>query len=371
MIAGHATREGTAKFAGWAVGKKGVDKRHFREFRGLSLSSLGIGTYLGDVDAETDRLVDEAILQSVSSGAVNVVDTAINYRFQRAERSAGRALTRLAGNDETGGREGLLVCTKNGYLTSDGELSLDFWSYIHKEFIKPGKLKRDEIAGEAHSMALPFLKDQLDRSLKNLGVECVDVLYLHNAAESWLAEIGYRRFIEKLSEVFALYEEERKRGRILYYGMATWSCLRVGKDEPEHVNLDDVVDVAREVGGEEHGFRFVQLPFNVAMNEALTQKSQRIADEPLTTFDAASRLGVGVFTSVPLSQARLLNQTRVPELEGSRALSLIQFARSAHPAILAPLIGQKSPEHVKENLRIATMPPLGEAEFKEAYRGLV
>jgi aryl-alcohol dehydrogenase-like predicted oxidoreductase len=371
LVAGHATPAGTSKFAEWAVSRKGVDRSHFREFRGLSLSSLGIGTYLGDVDAETDRLVEDAILQSVSSGAVNVVDTAINYRFQRAERSAGRALARFAGNEDFGGREALIVCTKNGYLSADGELSMDFWSYIHREYIKPGKLKQDEIAGEAHSMALPFLRDQLQRSLANLGLDCVDVLYLHNAAESWLAEIGYRRFIEKLSEVFAFYEGERKKERLLYYGMATWSCLRVGKDEPEHVNLDDVVDVAKEVGGVEHGFRFVQLPFNVAMNEALTQKNQRIADEPLTTFEAARRLGVGVFTSAPLSQARLLNHTRVPELGGSKALSLIQFARSAHPAILAPLIGQKNPEHVEENLRISTMPPLSESEFKETYRGLV
>ncbi|HYR04003.1 MAG TPA: aldo/keto reductase [Nitrososphaerales archaeon] len=371
MIAGHATQSCTSQFADWAVGQRGADRGHFRGFCGLSLSSLGIGTYLGDVDSETDRLVEDAITQSVSSGAVNVIDTAINYRLQRAERSAGRALGRLAGDQVPGGREGLFVCTKNGYLSSDGELSMDFWSYIHTEFIKTGKLKPGEIAGEAHSMAIPFLKDQLRRSLTNLGLDCVDVLYLHNAAESWLPEIGYRRFIEKLQEVFTLYEDERRKGRIMYYGMATWSCLRVKKGEVEHVNLDDVVDVAKGVGGEEHGFRFVQLPFNVAMNEALTQRSQRIADEPLTAFEAAKRLGVGVFTSAPLSQARLLNHTRVPELLGSKALSLIQFARSAHPAVVAPLIGQKGPEHTKENLRIATIPPLDEPQFKETYQGLI
>jgi aryl-alcohol dehydrogenase-like predicted oxidoreductase len=369
--AGHATRAGTSRFAEWAVAEKGVNGKHFREFCGLQLSSLGIGTYLGGVDGETDRLVEDAVFQSVSSGAVNVVDTAINYRLQRAERSVGRALAHLASEDGTGEREAVFVCTKNGYLSSDGELPSDFWTYIHNEFIKPGKLKPEEIAGEAHSMAVPFLKDQLQRSLANLGLECVDLLYLHNAAESWLAELGYRRFIEKLWEVFTAYEDERKRGRILYYGMASWSCFRVKRGEAEHVNLDDVVDVARGVGGEDHGFRFVQLPFNVAMNEALTQGNQRIADEPLTTFDAAGRLGVGVFTSAPLSQARLLGHTRVPELEGSKALSLIQFARSAHPAVVAPLIGQKNPEHVRENLRIAMTPPLNETEFKETYKGLI
>jgi aryl-alcohol dehydrogenase-like predicted oxidoreductase len=379
LIPGHATQEGTSKFAEWAVSSKGVDHAHFREFRGLRLSSLGIGTYLGDADTETDVRVKDAILQSVSSGAVNVIDTAINYRLQRAERSVGRAVVAsLAGgsdDDDTrpkGGRQALLVCSKNGYLSSDGELSTDFWTYIHDEFIGPGKLKPGEIAGEAHSMAIPFLREQLRRSSANLGLECVDVLYLHNAAESWLAELGYRRFIDKLWDVFKTYEDERKAGRILYYGMASWSCFRAERGEEGHVNLDDVLDVAESVGGgeEEHGFRFVQLPFNVAMSEALTQKNQRIADEPLTTFEAARRLGVGIFTSAPLSQARLLAHTRILGLQGSKALALLQFARSAHPAVIAPLIGQKDPRHISENLRIATIPPFSESEFKGRYDGL-
>ena len=161
------------------------------------------------------------------------------------------------------------------------------------------------------------------------------MLYLHNAAESWLAELGYRRFIEKLWEVFTLYEEERKRGRILYYGMATWSCLRVSEGESRarepgrRGRRGEGASAERSTASGSCSF-----PFNVAMNEALTQKNQRIADEPLTTFEAAKRLGVGVFTSVPLSQGRLLSHTRVPELEGSKALSLIQFARSAHPAVV-------------------------------------
>lgn len=346
---------------------------HFTEFCGLRLSSLGIGTYLGDVDAETDRLVEEAIVLSVSSGAVNVIDTAINYRLQRAERSVGRALSRLAATagGKGIGREDLLVCTKNGYLSSDGELSSDFWSYIHDEFIRRGKLKPEEIAGEAHAMAIPFLKEQLKRSLANLSLASVDVVYLHNAAESWLAEMGYRRFIERLSDVFSLYEDARRQRQILYYGIASWSCFRVKPGEPEHLNLDDVVDAAKNVGGEEHGFRFVQLPFNLAMNEALTERNQRIADEPLTMFEAARRLGVGVFTSAPLAQGRLLGDARLPPLEGSKALSLLQFARSANPGVIAPLIGQKDPRHIDDNLRIAMTPRLQKSEFEERYGGLV
>jgi aryl-alcohol dehydrogenase-like predicted oxidoreductase len=269
------------------------------------------------------------------------------------------------------GRDGVFIGTKNGYLTSDADIQSDFWSYVQRELIKPGKLKPEEIAGEIHSMSPAFLRDQFERSIKNLGMHCIDLLYLHNASESWLPEVGYRRFLERLADVFSVYEEERRNGRLGYYGLATWSSLRVSKDDPEHVNLDDVVDVARTVSGDDHGFRFIQLPFNIAMSEALLVKNQRIADEPLTAFEAASRLGLGVFTSAPLAEGRLLGHTRVPEVGGSRALSLLQFARSAHPSIVAPLVGQKDPRHIVENLGLARIPPLDRDQFRMTYGSLL
>jgi aryl-alcohol dehydrogenase-like predicted oxidoreductase len=368
-IAGFATPDGTRRYRDEALGKQ-IDVGHFRTFDSLSLSSLGVGTYLGDADSETDSLVEEAVYKSVITGAVNVIDTAINYRFQKAERAIGRALGRLAARDRNG-RERFLVCTKNGYLTSDADITADFWSYIQKELIRPGKLKVEEIAGDVHAMSTGFLRDQFERSLRNLGVETLDLMYLHNAAESWLPEIGYRRFLERLADVFSYYEKERAKGRLRYYGLATWTCFRVPRGETEHLNLHDVVDVARNAGGEGHGFRFIQLPFNPAMNEALILKNQRMADEHLTTFEAAHRLGIGVVTSAPFGEGRLLNHPKIPKLSGSRALSLLQFARSASPVVIAPLVGQKDPQHVKENLRIAEIPPLTAQEFTLMYGPLL
>ena len=118
-------------------------------------------------------------------------------------------------------------------------------------------------------MSVPFLRDQFERSIKNLGVETIDLLYLHNPAESWLPDIGVRRFLERLEAAFMSYEQEREKGRLRYYGLATWTCFRVPGRSQERLNLDDVVDVARNVGGSDHGFRFIQLPLNIAMNEAL------------------------------------------------------------------------------------------------------
>ena len=90
MISGYATSDGTQKFAK----NSGINPVNFNDFQSLSLSNVGIGTYLGDPDNKTDELVTNAVKQSINSG-INVIDTAINYRSQKAERSVGKAISEL------------------------------------------------------------------------------------------------------------------------------------------------------------------------------------------------------------------------------------------------------------------------------------
>ncbi len=74
MFPGRATPEGTARFRDAADAAAG----HFRRSPdGLSLSSLGIGTYLGRDDARTDALYAGPVRCALQLG-LNVVDTAIN-----------------------------------------------------------------------------------------------------------------------------------------------------------------------------------------------------------------------------------------------------------------------------------------------------
>src|SRR5207302_2443438 len=104
--------------------------------------------------------------------------------------------------------------------------------------------------------------------------------------------------------VFSYYEDERRRGRLRYYGLATWNSFRVPNAHPEHLNLDDVVDVARNVGGGDHGFRFIQLPLNLEMTEAFI-RNQRMMDDHLSVLEADDRLGECIFTIAPLEHGRL------------------------------------------------------------------
>ena len=361
MISGHATPEGTSEFA---ASHPNVAHNHFKVFNGLALSSIGIGTYLGNPDDVTDSLVKEAVIKSVTLGT-NVIDTAINYRSQKAERSVGRAIAQLIEKDKAK-RQHLFISTKNGYITNDGDSKEDFWQNIQNTLVKTGTIKSGDISSGYHCMTTAFLKDQLERSLNNLGLECVDLMYLHNAAEGQLQDMSREEFMKKLGEVFGFYEGQRKEGKIRYYGMATWECFRVPKEHPQYLSVFEIAALAARVGGSQNGFRFIQLPYNMYYDQALTMKNQEKDGKPLTILDAASSLGIGVFTSVPLMQAKLLGPNILPKFGQLEKAShrALQFVRST-PGVIAPLVGQKSTPHVDENLELAKVPVLSETEFSE------
>jgi len=357
MISRFATSVGTKRFAQ----NSGVNQSNFNEFENLTLSNVGIGTYLGEPDSRTDELVTNAVKQSITSG-INVIDTAINYRAQKAERSVGKAISELI-QEEKISRDQIFLSTKNGYVTNDADVKLGFWEYVKEEYSQKGVIKEGDVTSGYHCMTPTYLSDQLDRSLKNLDLECVDLMYLHNAVEGQIKDVPKDKFLENLKSVFELYEQKRDEGKIKFYGMATWECFRVANDNPQYLSLEETVNMAKSVGGENHGFKFIQLPFNMHYDQALLGKTQTIGNDSVSVLEAATRLGIGVFTSVPFMQGRLLAPGAMPEFNelkpSSRAL---QFIRSS-PGVLAPLVGQKTSEHVSENLEIMKIPPIPEDEF--------
>ncbi|MCI4367520.1 MAG: aldo/keto reductase [Thermoplasmata archaeon] len=338
MLEGTATAAGTARFKDRSVADRGVPPGHFRMAPGgLTLSTLGLGTYLGRPDAATDLAVQDAVAVSVRSGRVNVVDTAINYRHQRAERSVGRGIAHLV-EQGVAPREELFIATKVGYLAPDGESALP----------------PDDIVDGVHSMAPGYLSDQIDRSRRNLGLETIDLLYLHNAADAQLPVVGPEEFRRRLVIAFERLEEHRESGHLQCYGLATWEVLRVPIGDPVHLALADLVEIAKEAGGSDHGFRFVQFPFNRSMPEAFERANQPVDGETVPLFEAARRLGIGCFTSVPLLQGQLTKGAKEGAM--TAAQSALQYARSV-PGTIGPLVGSKSPAHLAEDLGVASFPP--------------
>ncbi len=366
-LPGRATPAGTARFRDRAVKDRGLPFEHFRDGPGgLSLSSLGLGTYIGSPDGPTDVAVEQATIVCLTSGRVNVLDTAINYRYQRAERSVGRAVGRAIGQGAVA-REEVFVATKNGYLAPDGGQGPPSRDWVEQELLRPGVLSPEDVVDGCHAMSRSYLRHQFLRSRENLGVETIDLLYLHNAPDAQLPTVGPEVFLARLEEAFALYEELRDAGQLGGYGLATWDCLRTPAGSPGHFPLEAAVRLARKVGGEEHGLRFVQFPFSLAMPEAWTAPTQPVRGERLPVLSAAARLGLGCFTSVPLAQGRLarggLRRTGL-----SAAQTAIQFARSA-PGTLGPLVGMKRAEHLSEGLEVAGRRPWDLATFTSCVDG--
>jgi aryl-alcohol dehydrogenase-like predicted oxidoreductase len=373
LLLGHATPEGTKNFLENAVKNKGKPADHFRVFDKLYLSSIGMGTYLGKPDKKDDQSMENAVYNSIKSGGVNVVDTAINYRAMRSEKSVGRALLRLI-NDEIITRDQVFVSTKNGYITNDGDYpEIDVMEYLQRMFISNGVMRADDISSGYNVLNPNYLKRCIDKSLANLHLATLDLVYVHNPFESWYEDVSREHFFQLLSKVFEAYEEYRTLGKIRYYGMATWTCFRVPPDSKEYLSLEHVIKTAEKVGGlERHGFRFIQLPYNLAYSEALLLRNQTVGMENnLTILEAAEKLKIGVFTSIPLFQGRLL-RTKIPDYGGltDQISKLLQLVRSS-PSVIAPLVGQKEPNHVEQNLKISSISPLGPKEHKEAVEILM
>jgi len=321
---------------------------------GLQLSSIAIGTYLGNPDDATDAEYRAAIGAALSSG-VNVIDTAINYRCQRSERVIGDVLQEMI-SEQRIRRDEVVLCTKAGYLPLDGTPPASreaYEAYVRSEYIERGLLAQDDLVGGGHALAPAFILDQLDRSLRNLGVQAVDFFYLHNP-EQQLTSIAPDELRVRLRAAFEALEHCVSIGKIGKYGCATWSGLRLPAGSQGHLSLYDLAAIATEAGGRDHKFRVVQLPINLHMSEAVRVSTQRDPRGRLVhVTDAATELGIDLVASAPLMQGQLTRDLppQVREIFGSgtdaqRALS---FARTV-PAVLTAAVGMKQVSHVSENL---------------------
>ncbi len=354
--ANFATPEGTARYAS-RLNTTTADE-HFRQQHGLQISSIGLGTASGDANDATDEKYHQAITRAFELG-VNVIDSAINYRYQRSERVIGSALAQLFESGEAR-RDEVIIATKGGSLVFDEDPRRDNYSWIVENVIDKGLAQSDEIIGGLQCISPRFLADQLSTSLVNLGLGCIDIYYVHNP-ENQLKTASRKDFNDRMRKVFELLEHAAADGRLRIYGTATWNGYRQAPDVQTYLSLAEMVALAREVGGERHHFRAIQLPLSFAKPEAIIMTNQVVDGEPMPVLSAAALLDITVMCSAPIQQGQLANYLPpiVAELfEGltTDAQRAIQFVRST-PGVTTALVGMSSPAHVEEDLRVAQVPP--------------
>jgi aryl-alcohol dehydrogenase-like predicted oxidoreductase len=339
----------------------------------LIFSKLGLGTFNPEPYKEENYVFHyiESVKQSIRSG-INLIDTASNYRYGQSEKEIGIAIQEMIRAEEVK-REELIICSKGGFIQLDFPFPANPYTWIEENIIEKGLATKEEIELDQHCMSPDFLEWSCKKSLENLQVKSLDIYFLHNPEMQYL-RLGEKAFYKQIEKVFARFEKLVDEGLCNSYGVAVWNGFV--SQSGELINLKKLVDIAKKVGGENHRFRYIQTPFNMAKTHIYTQNTQSIDGEACTLLQAAFRLGVGVISSSSLLQMNLFKKSFSPEsgviLDKSMTLNsdiqlALQFVRST-PGIISSLFGSIKPLHVKQNVEISKVKSVPRAKYDLLYR---
>lgn len=369
----RATKEGTFGY----LKKFGNYSKDFYRFNGeLFFPSLGIGTYKPEPYKEDNYIVNysEAIKTALRNG-IHFIDTAINYRYQMSEREIGEALREMIKAREIT-REEVIITSKAGFIPLDFPFPDNPYGWIQETVVAPGLSTKEEIVIDQHCMTPKYLRWSCEQSLRNLSLETIDIFLLHNP-ETQLGYVERETFYGRIEAAFRLFEELRAENKIGAYGIAAWNGFLYEEDHTEYISLARIVEIARRIGGEEHGFKYLQSPFNMAKPHAYGYANQQCEDgKYYPLMHACARYDLSFLGSSSLLQKNLFKRPFAPKIgelmntvELSDVASALQFARSA--GAITAIFGAVEPAHVIDNTILAYLPDASaeamESLIRESY----
>ena len=352
LLPGRATGEGTRRF----TARQTCADDHFARPDELWLSSIALGTLRGNPGG-IDDLLYRSVVGDFLAWSGNVFNTALSDRMQTSERALGHALRRAI-REEAAARDELVIVSKGGQLTPDPEFLRDpsraqndlYSSYIDTGILDPSEVTR------GHSMAPRFLLDQIQRSLRNLGLETIDY-YLIQEPEIHLRALGADGFRTALHAAFEAMELAVSKGWIAAYGLSTWDGFLLPDSDRSHLSIVDLFDIALDVGSADHHLRALQLPYGLAMGEGAIVECQLGPDgHSRAILDSLEDTGTTVFASAPLYAGRLVGhiprfvRDAFPDAP-SDATTALQFVRST-ANVTSAVVGMREAAHVEDNMRL-------------------
>jgi aryl-alcohol dehydrogenase-like predicted oxidoreductase len=298
-------------------------------------STIGLGACreAGDEDPEVIAL-------AIRLGC-NVVDTAPHYHGGAHERAVGAAI-RLAGACQ---RDALVVSTKVGRvpeLVEHNRRTLGFGklkAYIEQQFIARGLFAWDDLAHSQHTFAPAYVRYSVERSLDRLGLDRVDCVFL-DAPELQLGIASRHGFASRMRAAFEMLESLCDARRVACYGIATAIPL----------DLEQLVELAREIAGARHRLRALQVPLSL-LQQGLLGTVARAAELGLHVVARGCLDGGSPGYRIPPALADLVGD--VPD-----ATAAIRWTRSA-PGVGTALFGSRDARHVRSNIAAAKLPLLG------------
>jgi len=237
------------------------------------LSRFGFGAYRISTPEHM-----EALKLALNSG-FTVIDTSTNYTDGMSEKIIGDVIQNFP-------RENILISSKAGYIQN---ADLEYFSSHNSEDVC-------RIGSNFQYCIHPgFLSKQLERSTERLKT-CPDVYLLHNP-EYYLRNKGRNAFKTAIFSAFEFLESCVSEGRIQSYGVSSniYGCLYSvdGRPNADGPRLSDLIGIAKQVGGQNHNFRHLQVPFNIFETGIFTN----ISENDQCVLDIAQENGIQVYVN--------------------------------------------------------------------------
>ncbi|SMG24148.1 aldo/keto reductase [Agreia pratensis] len=296
------------------------------------LSQIGLGGGpLGNFGSAISDEAAEATIERAWERGIRYFDTAPHYGLGLSERRLGAG---LAGRK----REDFVVSSKVGRLVVPAENPQEF---DDDGFAVPGDLAR------RWDFSFSGVERSLDESLERLGLDFIDVLFVHDPDQAWPGAAN-----EGLESLAALKAD----GRVKAVGVGTNSA--VGLDAHIEAGTVDVIMLANRYS-------------------LLTEDAVASVLEPAEAAGVAV-VAVGVFGTGLLASPRpragatleyraadadaLARATAIADICEAHGVDLPTAAMAyplLHPAVTAVALGMRSPEEVEQNVARATteVPP--------------
>jgi aryl-alcohol dehydrogenase-like predicted oxidoreductase len=281
------------------------------------LEKISFGTYRTTFQNPVHQ---EAINYALDNG-VKSIDTSSNYMYGEAEILIGQALQGRV-------REEFTIVSKGGYIQGS-----------NLERVKEGWLVKDLVEYDPncfHSISPMFLEDQIDNSLKRLQTPYIDTYLLHNPEYYLMTNLkgdATNEDIDKhhtimqmrIKKAFEFLESQVKLGKIKSYGISSNSFAKQ-KNDYHFLEYKNLIDYAIEVGGKEHHFKVIQLPFNMYEKDGVPsakyfhEKGIEVqANRPLNAFYMGGMLRLASYDSCEelpdlLEKVRKIKNKKLQEL---------------------------------------------------------
>ena len=250
---------------------------------GLLCHPLGFGSYR----ISNGIAVHKAALRHYLAQGGNLIDTSANYTDGSSETLIGEVIKEFR-------QSGPIVVTKAGYV--QGENMRLAQSRSFPEVVKYGQ-------GLWHCIHPEFLQTQVERSLRRLQLDAIDVFLLHNP-EYFLSERArhqkvdaslHGRFYERIARAFAFLEDKVKEGSVRWFGISS-NNFGLATSHPQMTSVERCWKEAERITTDHH-FRVIQLPMNLYESGGALEHN----NTGQTVLEFCDRKRLGVLVNRPLN----------------------------------------------------------------------